>query len=133
MKNLVFLLLFSPLVALAGDPVFQGNPQLDAISKALSAGDADGLAKFFSDNVEISLHDKEQVLTKARATETMRSFFAANKPKNFAQVHQGTSRESNDQYCIGNLSATTGEYRVYLYLKVAGGGLLVQEIRIDKA
>jgi hypothetical protein len=128
MKNLIFALLLLPAVAFAD----QGTPGLETISNALNTGDIETLAKYFSDNVEISIQDKEQVYPKAKATEVMRSFFDANKPKSFSQVHKGTSRESSDQYCIGNLSATTGSYRVYLYLKVTGNNVNIQEIRLDK-
>jgi hypothetical protein len=128
MKNLLFLLLFAPFALAA----YQGNPSLDAISKALSAGDADALSQYFGDNVEISILDQEQLYSKAKATETMRSFFSSNKPKSFSQVHQGTSRENSDQYCIGNMSASNGSYRVYIYLKMSGGTTTIQEIRFDK-
>ena len=128
MKNLIFVLLLLPALAFAD----QGNPGLEAISTALNTGDVETLSKYFADNVEISIQDKEQVYSKAKATEVLRSFFDANKPKSFSQLHKGTSRESSDQYCIGNLSATTGNYRVYLYLKVSGNSVNIQEIRLDK-
>ena len=128
MKNLIFVLLLLPVVAFAN----QGNPGLDIISAALNTGDIETLSKYFADNVEISIQDKEQVYAKAKATEIMRSFFDTNKPKTFAIVHKGTSRENSDQYCIGTLSATTGSYRVYLYLKVNGSNISIQEIRMDK-
>ena len=128
MKNLIFALLLLPSLAFAN----QGNPGLEIISTALNSGDIETLSKYFADNVEISIQDKEQVYSKAKATEVLRSFFDTNKPKSFNQVHKGTSRESSDQYCIGNLSATTGNYRVYLYLKVNGSDVTIQEIRLDK-
>ena len=128
MKNLFFLLFFAPFTLLAA----QGNPTMDAIAKALNNGDADALVQYLADNVEVSILDQEQIYTKAKATEVLRSFFSTNKPKSFNQVHQGTSRGNNDQYCIGNLSATTGSYRVYLYLKVSGSSTTIQEIRFDK-
>ncbi|MBL7780194.1 MAG: DUF4783 domain-containing protein [Saprospiraceae bacterium] len=128
MKNLLFLLLFTPAIAFAN----QGNPSLDAISIALGAGDAEGLSKYFADNVEISIQDKEQTYNKTKATEVIRNFFGSNQPKSFTQVHKGTSRENSDQYCIGNLTGTAGNYRVYLYLKVSGSTVSIQEIRFDK-
>ena len=128
MKNLIFLLFFAPVVVFAN----QGNPSLEAISKALNAGDVENLSKYFAYNVEISILDNEQVYTKAKATEVVRSFFNSNKPKTFSQVHQGTSRENSDQYCIGNMTAANGSYRVYIYLKMNGANASNQEIRFDK-
>jgi hypothetical protein len=129
MKNLIFFLLFAPVIAFA----HQGNPGLEVISNALNAGDVTTLSKYFADNVEISIMNKEQVYPKAKAADVVRSFFDSNKPKSFSQVHKGTSRGNNDQYCIGNLVATSGNFRVYLYLKVSGNNLVIQEMRLDKA
>jgi hypothetical protein len=128
MKKMLVLLMFAPFALAA----YQGNPSLDAISKALSSGDAEALSQYFGDNVEISILDQEQMYSKAKATEVVRSFFNGNKPKSFNQVHQGTSRENSDQYCIGNMAATTGSYRVYIYLKMSGSNATIQEIRFDK-
>jgi len=130
MKNLIFLLFLTPAFAFATNT--QGGPALDAISAALGAGDVDALSKYFADNVEISIQDKEQVYPKAKAAEVLKGFFDSNKPKAFAQVHKGQSRENSDQYCIGNLTATVGVYRVYLYLKVSGSSVSIQEMRFDK-
>ena len=128
MKNLILIFLFAPVMAFA----YQGNPSLDAISKALGSGDVETLSKYFADNVEISIKDNEQLYSKAKATEVVRGFFNSNKPRAFEQVHQGTSRENSDHYCIGNLTATAGNYRVYLYLKVNGSNVTIQEMRFDK-
>lgn len=128
MKNLLFVFLLAAIPAIAG----QGNPSLEIISTALNSGDVETLSKYFADQVEISIQDKEQVYSKARAAEVLRNFFDNSKPRAFVQVHKGTSRESNDQYCIGNLSAASGNYRVYLYLKVNGNNISIQEMRFDK-
>ncbi len=125
---MLFLLLFAPFALMAN----QGNPSLEAIAKALSSGDADALSRYLADNVEVSILDNEQTYPKAKATEALRSFFSSNKPKSFNQVHQGTSRENSDQYCIGNMAASNGSYRVYIYLKVEGNSASIQEIRFDK-
>lgn len=128
MKYLLFLLFLAPATGYA----YQGAPGLEAIKTALSSGDADALSKYLADNVEISIQDKEQIYSKSKAIEVLRSFFSSNKPKSFAQVHKGTSRENSDQYCIGNLAASNGTYRVYLYLKVSNGSIVIQEMRFDK-
>lgn len=110
----------------------QNNPVLDAVARALSAGDVDALARHLADNVDLSILEKEQTCSKAQATELLRGFFNTNRPRAFNQVHQGASRGSSDQYSIGNLVTTTGTFRVYLYLKMAGGNATVQELRFDR-
>ncbi|GAB4493605.1 MAG: hypothetical protein OHK0019_17920 [Saprospiraceae bacterium] len=127
MRNLFFLLLLIPAFSFG-----QTSASLESITAALNAGDVEALSKHFAPNVEISIDDKEQVYAKAKAIEVIRTFFNANKPKSFSQMHKGVSRENSDQYCIGNLSSASGNYRVYLYLKVSGSNLSIQEIRFDK-
>lgn len=128
MKNLLFLLFFAPGLLLAK----QGNPTMDAITTALGNGNVEMLSKYFADKVQISIQDKEQTYTKAQAVEAVRNFFNSAKPQSFSEVHKGTSRENSDQYCIGNLTAGNGAYRVYLYLKVNGNSVTIQEMRLDK-
>jgi uncharacterized membrane protein YoaK (UPF0700 family) len=128
MKRLFFLLFFFSAITLANAQ----TANIESINQALSTGNADALKQFFADNVEISIQDKEQVYTKAKATDVVRDFFASNKPKSFNQMHKGNSRENSDQYCIGNLASATGNFRVYLYLKTTGTGVAIQELRFDK-
>jgi hypothetical protein len=143
MRNFLLFVFFTPFVLTATTVdsyntspltcVYESSPNLDAINNAINKGDVDALAKFFADNVEISILDKEQTYNKAKATEIIRTFFSNNKPKSFTQVHQGTSRENSDQYSIGNLTASSGNFRVYIYLKVSGNSTTIQEMRFDKA
>lgn len=127
MKNLIFAFLFVPSFLFA-----QASPAIDAISTALGSGDVETLSKYFADNVEISVNEREQNYPKARAAEAMRTFFSSNRPVAFSQKHKGTSRGNGDQYCIGNFEASTGTYRVYLYLKISGSNAYLQEIKFDK-
>lgn len=128
MKRLFFLLFFFSAITFATAQ----NGNIESINQALGTGNADALNRFFADNVEISIQDKEQVYPKAKATDVVRTFFASNKPKSFNQMHKGNSRENSDQYCIGNLASATGNFRVYLYLKTTGSGVAIQELRFDK-
>lgn len=132
MKNLLFLLFFAPVALFALPTETAPNPGLDAIAKAISAGDVDALAKYFDDNLEISILDDEKTYTKAQATEVVKTFFNDNKPKSFNPIHNGTSKGNSDQFCIGNLSSGSGNYRVYIYLKNVGASVAIKELRFDK-
>jgi Domain of unknown function (DUF4783) len=132
MKNLLGILLFVPLLAFAAQPVVGGPANMEAISRALSAGDADALGKYFADELEVSIMGKAQNCSKSKATELVRGFFSSNRPEGFNAVHQGNSRGGSDQYCIGNLNAAGGNFRVYLYFKTINGTAVIQEIRFEK-
>lgn len=130
MKYLLFFLFFTPAVLLAAQG--SNNPGLEAITKAIGAGDAELLAKYFDESLEISILDNEKTYNKAQALEVVKSFFNSHKPKTFNAVHNGTSRGSSDQYCIGNLASGSGNFRVYIYLKANSGAMVIRELRFDK-
>jgi hypothetical protein len=127
MKSLILIVLMS--VSFLSSRA-QGS--LDAISKALGTGDAATLSNYFDQNVEVCVLDSEEVYPKTQAIQIVRDFFGKNKPKSYAQVHQGASTGKASQYTIGKLTTATGVFRVYVYLKVSGSSTLIQEIRFDK-
>ncbi len=127
MKNLLFLLLLVPSIAM-----MNADENLAAISQAISAGNADALGQYFDNNVEVAVMDNEKTYAKADAVKVVKDFFVKNKPSAFKQMHQGASKGQDSQYCIGNLTASTGTFRVYVYMNVTGGKYLIQELRFDK-
>ncbi len=128
LKNFLFVLLLAPSIAFLS--VEELN--LDAITKAISTGNADALGQYFDNSVEIAVLDKEETYAKAEAVKVVKDFFAKNKPTTFKQVHQGASKGQDSQYCIGNMTAASGTYRVYIYMKVSGTKQVIQELRFDK-
>lgn len=125
MKSFLILILLAPLTA-----TLEAN--LAEITRAISAGDAEALGQFFDQTVEVAVMDEEDVYNKPQAVALLKDFFAKNQPKSFSQVHQGTSRGNDSQYCIGNLVTSTNTFRVYIYMKVTGDRYIIQELRFDK-
>ena len=113
-------------------PAAVEQPNMAAISKALSEGDAATLSSYLDNSVELTILASQNVYNKTQATAVMSDFFAKNKPRAFNAVHQGSSKGSASHYTIGDLSSATGSYRVYLYYKSVGDKPVIQEIRIEK-
>jgi hypothetical protein len=125
MKNLLFLLLLSPIVAFS-----QGN--LDDISSALRTGDATALGNYFGSTVEIAVLNTEDRYRKADATQLMKNFFGKFQPGSYKQVHRGTSKGGDLQYAIGEMRSGGTTFRVYMLLKDVPGGYEIQQLNIDK-
>ena len=125
MKIFLFIVLLAPTFSFA-------DADLAAITRAISAGDADALGRFFDQTVEVAVMDEEDIYNKEQAIALLKTFFAKNPPKSFSQVHQGTSRGNDSQYCIGNLLTAASTFRVYIYMKVVDGRYIIQELRFDK-
>jgi len=128
MKNLLIMLLAVPMFAFTSGETYN----IDSITKALSSGDAETLGSFFDESVEVAILDAEDIYDKSEAVQKVKTFFTKNKPTAFSQVHQGSSKGNDSQYCIGNMTAGGKTFRVYVYLGNNGGKTLIQELRFDK-
>ena len=102
------------------------------ITKALGSGDLAALAAMMDAEVELSILTDENTYAKEQAREKLAAFFSANTPSGFSQVHQGSSKSDNAEYCIGNLTTSSGVYRVYIYVAKKGERMVLQELRFDR-
>ncbi len=125
MKNLFFILLFAPMLALASPPDFS------AITKALNGGDVSTLAEYLDKDVEVTILDDDGVYSKAQAVQVIKEFFAKHPPRSFKLMHQGTNNKSL-HYSIGNLITNGAQFRVCLYMKEENGKFLIKELSIEE-
>ncbi len=102
-----------------------------SISIALGKGDAAGIAVFFPKSVGISVLQKAPVYySPNQAQQVLTDFFAKNKPRKFEKAHAGG--KSSAQFTMGDLTTSTGVYRVTFFLKNEGGKTVIQNLIIDK-
>lgn len=103
----------------------------DEISDAIKNGEAKEIAKFFDNNVNITILGQEDIYSKAQAELLLQNFFSKNTPRTFSLVHEG-GPESAGKFVIGSLTTTDGKkYRVTIHIKKAGSDSVVQELRIE--
>ncbi|CAH1001632.1 hypothetical protein LEM8419_02537 [Neolewinella maritima] len=102
------------------------------ITRALGSGDLATLTDLMDAEVELSILADENTYAKEQARQKLTAFFAANTPSGFSQVHQGSSKSDNAEYCIGNLTTSNGVYRVYIYVAKKGERTVLQELRFDR-
>ncbi len=125
MKNLLFIILLAP--ALTAQDI-----SLDKITQAIGQGNAQSLAQYFDETVEVAILDSEDVYDKAEAQKVVAGFFSKHDLKSYNQVHQGVSKKEDSQYSIGKLVAADDTFRVYVYIKIEDGRHVIQELRFDK-
>ena len=99
------------------------------IAIAFKVGTAKELARFFNDNLELAVGEKEDVYSKSQAERIIDNFFVEHPPKNFQFIHQGGKETA--QYAIGKLVTFKGEFRVYMLLKQKNGKSLIHQLRIE--
>jgi Domain of unknown function (DUF4783) len=97
---------------------------------ALKSGNAAQLAKYFDNNVEISMPDKNNNYSKSQAELVIQDFFTLNAVKGFDVLHKGGN--AGAEYCIGTLLTKNGQFRTTIYLKQKGNSQVIQEISFEK-
>jgi len=122
--GLLIILLFS----------FQTSYSLDIyedFANAIRSGDAKQVASYFSNSIDLTLLNQEDMYSKAQAELILRDFFSKNNPKAFTIVHKGSSQEGT-MYGIGTLNTSNAKtYRVSFYMKSVNGKNSLLELRIE--
>ena len=126
MKAILTSLLTASMVILTS---FVQPTTIDEVIGALRSGDADGLSKYFDDNVEVTLPVKSDTYSKAQAQVILKDFFDNNNVKGFELKHKGDS--PGGHYCIGTLQTKSGNFRAHVFMKSKGNKEVVKEIRFQ--
>ncbi len=100
------------------------------IVNAIKSGNANEVARYFDNIVEITLPEKSNSYSKSQAELVLRNFFNTNGVKKFDVIHK--SENSGSQYCIGNLTTNNGLFRTTIYMKQKGNKDVVQELRFER-
>ena len=124
MKSLFASFLVVTMVALSS---FTQPSTIDEVIGTLRTGDADGLSRYFDENVELTLPVKSDSYSKAQAQLIIKDFFGNNGVKGFELKHKGDS--PGGHYCIGTLQTKSGNFRAHVFMKAKSGKEVVKEIR----
>jgi len=108
----------------------QQQPSFESMMvTAFKSGNAEKIATYFSDNIELSISNKEDLYSQSQAEQILKTFFANHKPKSFKIIHKGTSGQS--EYFIGELESEK-KYRVTLNSKAIGGVKRITSLTIEE-
>ncbi len=103
------------------------NSQLkDNILIAIKKGSSKNLAKYFNENVELLILDKEDIYSKAQAELILKDFFIKNKILKFKLIYKSKRKKAN--YSIGELTTSRGSFRIFFLLKKGK----IYQLRIER-
>ena len=105
--------------------------QQQAIS-AIKKGDAKALQHLFTDDVDITINDQGDLVSKADATKLMESFFAANKVVSYSVSHTGKSPDNKSFFSIGTIKTANKSIRAYIKYSMVNGAEVVRELRFNE-
>lgn len=125
------------LAALQSDPteIDPGVAQTQAnfettLVKAFQNGNADKIASYFGENVDLAIGEKQNLYSKSQAQQILKNFFTAEPSLGFEMVHKGNAGQG--LYFIGKLStANEKEYRVTINSKTIKGIQVVTSLLIE--
>ena len=101
----------------------------DGIINSLKTGNSKELSKFFNTNIDLTILDKQDIYSKTQAEIILKDFFVKNSPSNYTIIHQGGVEGS--KYVIGNLTTSTGTFRVTITIKNINNTQVIQQLRIE--
>lgn len=120
----IFYIAVSVLIPARGQSV----PQ--ALTEAITQGNADQMADFFHQSLEMTILNKDYMVSKSQATRIMEDFFREHPPSGFTISFEGAKEKS--KYAIGSLSTPDGKFRVNLFFMNKGNARLIYYLSIEK-
>lgn len=104
---------------------------LEDVTNGIRTGNVTAIAKFFDNNVVITINSNQSIYSKAQAEIVLKDFFIKNQVKEFT-IKQGGPSGQNAKYAIGTLTTTNGTYQVYLVMKLKDEAYVLREVRFEK-
>ena len=126
MKKGIFSILF--LFALTVSGLSQVIPNIE---DALENGDVSTIENYLDFRISLTIGDKTALLKKADVRSRLETFFKNHKPSNYTRKHNGSDRNDQSQYVIGELQTNNGAYRVYVYVETVATKKLIRELRFE--
>lgn len=131
MKILSFLTI---TILLSVNVGFAFPPQADIVNNvvnAIKAMDADKLASYFNETVDLEAGESDGSYSKTQAKIIFKQFFKDYPLTSFTLNHQGSSNDGS-KYFIGTYKTTKAEYRVYVLMKSQDKKMSIQEIQFEE-
>src|ERR1700741_1640579 len=126
MKTLA-IFLFTLLLPFFSDPY---NDVSDDITNAIKQGNAQAIAKYFNDKLDLKILDQEDVYSKAQAESVLKDFFTKHKVKSFTPSHSSANKTAN-QFVVGALDTSNGKFRLSFLIKKIEDKYLISQFRIE--
>jgi hypothetical protein len=124
----LFFCIFLAFLFVSGVPAPGDIPE--GMVDALKTGNSLQLSKYFNTSIELAIPGKEDIYSSKQAELIIKDFFAKHAPSNFIVLHKGGKEGS--QYAIGNLTTSTGNFRVTLLIKMKEGKPFIHQLRFEQ-
>lgn len=131
MRLLIYICIIQAGIMLSTGQAVIAQDAVDKVNEAIKDGNASKLGEHFNSSLDISLPDEDKTMSKAHATQVIKSFFKDNPPKSYEVNHVGSSREAT-KYIIGTYTSGSKSYKTYILLKETDGKYLIVQLQFEK-
>ncbi|MCF0176419.1 MAG: DUF4783 domain-containing protein [Bacteroidales bacterium] len=132
-KLLIKFTLSALLLLLAADLRAQNieSEVLEPFAKCMAEGDADGLARYFAEQMETAILDDERYSSRNQALARMKDFFKTYSPKSFRISH--ISGRQDMKYAVGELNAGGSDFKVTVFVGGKEKHKKIQNLKIENS
>ncbi len=129
------LLSFLPMRAMSQNVVKAGVEKDESsvfvpIAKYLQRGDAECLAAWFADNLQVNVMGTVSNCSRSQARQIIRNFFTNYTPRNFDIVYKSGTYPM--EYAVGNLDSGGNIFTVTILVKTNDAGNYIEQLKIEK-
>ena len=100
------------------------------IAKYLQRGDAECLAAWFADNLQVNVMGTVSNCSRSQARQIIRNFFTNYTPRNFDIVYKSGTYPM--EYAVGNLDSGGNIFTVTILVKTNDAGNYIEQLKIEK-
>ena len=100
------------------------------ISKYMERGDAECLAAWFADNLQVDVMGTVSNCSRSQARQIIRNFFTNYTPRCFEIVYKSGSYPT--EYAVGNLDSGGNMFTVTILVNTYDAGNYIEQIKIEK-
>jgi len=118
------------LIGFASVAAVRGQTVPPELQKSIGKGDAERMAEFFHESLEMSILEKDYLASRTQAARIMESFFKEHPPTGFDISFEGA--KENSKYAIGSLTTSGGNFRVNMFFLTRDGQRLIYYLSIEK-
>lgn len=100
------------------------------IAKYLQRGDAECLAAWFAENLQVNVMGTVSNCSRSQARQIIRNFFTNYTPRNFEIVYKSGTYPM--EYAVGNLDSGGNIFTVTILVKTNDAGNYIEQLKIEK-
>lgn len=100
------------------------------IAKYMQMGDAECLAAWFADNLQLNVMGTVSNCSRSQARQIIRNFFTNYTPRCFQIVYKSGSYPM--EYAVGNLDSGGNMFTVTILVKTNDSGNYIEQLKIEK-